>query len=73
MPFTRVTHFIAAVIHQKSVDLCKQYEGKINGEMFSDIIKTHLLETFSRYRIAKAKGFFKMDVLQKTVNKQKKL
>ena len=36
-----IAHFIVAIAHQKGVVLCEQYEGKINGDMFSDFIKTH--------------------------------
>ena len=44
----RVAYFIAAISHQKSVALCGQSEDKINRDMFSDFIKTHFQETFSR-------------------------
>ena len=37
----RVAQFIVAIAHQKGVVLCEHYEGKINGDMFSDFIKTH--------------------------------
>ena len=53
----RVAHFIVAIAHQKGVVLCEQYEGKINGDMFSDFIKTHFQETFSRCKIPKGKRF----------------
>ena len=53
----RVAHFIVAIAHQKGVALCEQYEGKINGDMFSDLIKTHIQENFSRRRIPKDKRF----------------
>ena len=43
----RVAHFIVAIARQKGAVLCEQYEGKINGGMFSDFIKTHSQETFS--------------------------
>ena len=46
-----------AIAHQKDV-LCEQYEGKGNGDMFSDFIKTHLQETLSRCRIPKGKMSF---------------
>ena len=69
----RVAHFIAAWAYQKSVVFCEQYEGKINGDMFSDFINTHFQETFSRCRIPLGKGFFKIDMLYKTVKRQDKL
>ena len=50
-------NFIVAIAHQKGVVLCEQYEGKINGDMFSDFIKTHFRETFSRCKIPKGKRF----------------
>ena len=53
----RVAYFIAAISHQKSVALCGQSEDKINRDMFSDFIKTHFQETFSRWRIPKGKRF----------------
>ena len=53
----RVAHFIVAITHQKGVALCEQYEGKINGDMFSDLIKTHIQDNFSRCRIPKDKRF----------------
>ena len=53
----RVAYFIVAIAHQKGVVLCKQHEGKINGDMFSDFIKTHFQETFSRCRVPKGKSF----------------
>ena len=42
----RVNHFIAAIAHMEGVVLCEQYEDKINGDMFSDIIKVLFQETF---------------------------
>ena len=33
-----VTHFIMAIAHQKGIILCEQYDGIINGDMFSDFI-----------------------------------
>ena len=54
----RVPHFIFAIAHQKGVVLCEQYEGKINGDIFADFIKTHFQETFSRCWIRKDNGFF---------------
>ena len=53
----RVAYFIVAIAHQKGVALCEQYEGKINGDIFSDFIKTHFQETFTRCRIPKGKRF----------------
>ena len=53
----RVAHFIVAIAYQKDVVLREQYEGKINGDMFSDFIKTHFQETFSPCRIPKGKRF----------------
>ena len=53
----RVSHFIVAIAHQKGVVLCEQYEGKINGDMFSDFIKTHFEENFSQCKIPKGKRF----------------
>ena len=53
----RVAHFIVVTAHQKGVALCEQYEGKINGDMPSDFIKTHFQETFSRSKIPKGKRF----------------
>ena len=53
----RAAHSIVAIAHQKGVVLCEQYEGKINGDMFSDFIKTYFQETFSRCRIPKDKRF----------------
>ena len=53
----RVAHLIMAIAHQKSVVLCEHYEGKINGYMFSDFMRTHFQEIFSRYRIPKGKRF----------------
>ena len=44
----RVAHFIVAIAHQKSLVLREQYEDKINGDMFSDFMKTYFQETFSR-------------------------
>ena len=46
-----------AIVHQKGTVLCEQYEGKINGDIFSDFIKTHCQEIFSRYKIPKSKRF----------------
>ena len=68
-----VAHFIVATAHQKGVSLCEQDEGKINEDMLSDFIKARFQETFSWHRIAKGKGFLKMDVLYKAVKKQGKL
>ena len=53
----RVAYFIVAIAHQKGVNLCEQYEGKTNVDMFSDFIKTHFRETFNRCRIPKGKRF----------------
>ena len=53
----RVAHSIVAIAHQKGVVLREQYEGKINGDIFTDFIKTHFQETFSRCKIAKGKRF----------------
>ena len=70
----RVAHFIVAIAHQKGVVLCEQYEGKINGDMFSDFIKTHFQETFSRCRVPKGKSFLQDGcLLYKTVKRQDKL
>ena len=52
----RLPYFIVA-IYQKGIVLCEQYEGKINGDMFSDFIKTHFQKTFSQCRIPKDKRF----------------
>ena len=66
------------------VFLFEQYEEKTNGEVFSGFINAHFQETFSQCRISKSKrflqdgwfqkanGFFKMDVLYKTVKRQEK-
>ena len=54
----RVAHFILEIAHQRGVGLCEQDEGKINGDMLSDFIKTHFQETFSWHRIPKGKRFF---------------
>ena len=53
----RVAYFIVAIAHQKGVNLCEQYEGKTNVDMFSDFIKIHFQETFNRCRIPKGKRF----------------
>ena len=53
----RVGHFIVAISHQKGDVLCEQCEGKINGDMFSDFIKTHFQETSTRCRVLKGKRF----------------
>ena len=53
----RVAHFTVAIAHQKEVVLCEQYEDKINGDMFSNFIKKHFQETFSRCKIPKGKRF----------------
>ena len=53
----RVANFTVVIAHQKGVGLCKQYEGKINRDMFSDFIKTYFQETFSRRKIPKGKNF----------------
>ena len=53
----RVGHFIVATSHQKGDVLCEQCEGKINRDMFSDFIKAHFQETFTRCRILKGKRF----------------
>ena len=45
-----------AIVHEKGVPY-EPYEGKINGDMFSDFIKTHVQEIFSRCRIPKGKSF----------------
>ena len=37
----RVAQFIVVIAHQKGVVLCEHHEGKINGDMFSDFLKTH--------------------------------
>ena len=46
-----------AIVHQKVVVLCEQCEGKINRDIFSNFIKTHFQEIFSRYKIPKSKRF----------------
>ena len=46
-----------AIVHQKGVVLCEQYEGKINRDIFSNFIKTHFQEISSRYKIPKSKRF----------------
>ena len=69
----RVAHFILEIAHQRGVGLCEQDEGKINGDMLSDFIKTHFQETFSWHRIPKGKRFFQVDVLYKAFKKQGKL
>ena len=67
----RVVHFIVAISHQKGVALCEQYDGKINCDRFSDFIK-HIFKKLSVVAgLQKAKGFFKIDVLCKTVKKGK--
>lgn len=43
------------VEHQKGTVLYGQHECKINGDTFSDFIKTHFLETFSCCGIPKSK------------------
>ena len=48
----RVARFIVAIAHQKCIVSCEQCESK-----FSDFIKTHFQETFSRCRIPKDKRF----------------
>ena len=53
----KAAHFIVAIVHQKGVILYEQYEDKINRDMFSDFIKKHFQETFSRFRIPKGKSF----------------
>ena len=53
----RVTHFIMVIAQQKGVVLCKQYEGKINGDIFSDFITTQFQETFNGCKIPKGKRF----------------
>ena len=53
----RVAHFIVAIAHQEGLVLCEQYEGKINGYMFSDFIKACFQETFSWCSIPKGKRF----------------
>ena len=35
----RLPYFTVA-IYQKGIVLCEQYEDKVNGDMFSDFIKT---------------------------------
>ena len=69
----RVVHFTVAIAHQKGVVLCEQYKDKINGDMFSDFIKHTFKKLSVDARFQKAKGFFKMDVLYKTVKKQDKI
>ena len=63
----RVAYFTAAIAHQKGVVLCEHYEGKINGDMFSDLIKAHFQKLSFDAGFQKAKGFFNIDVLYKTV------
>ena len=69
----RVPIFFVAIAHQEGVVLCEQYEGKLM-EICSQISSKH---TFKKLSVdggfQKAKGFFKMDVLCKTVKKQNKL
>ena len=42
----RVAKFIVAIAHEKGVIKCQQYEGNINGDIFSRFIDTHLPEMF---------------------------
>ena len=66
-------HLIVAIVHQKGVVLCEQCEGKINGDMFSDFIKTHFQEAFSRCWIPKGKKFLQDGCPVQNSKKQDKL
>ena len=43
--------------HQESVILCEQYKSKINGDMFSDLIKILFQETVNHEKILQGKCF----------------
>ena len=69
----RVAYFIVAIAHQKGVVLCKQHEGKLMVTC-SQISSKHTFKKLSvDARFQKTKGFFRMDVLYKTVKRQDKL
>ena len=58
-----------SIAHQRGTVLCEHRQGKNNGDMFSDFIRTHFQETFNRCSIPKDKRF----ALYKTVKKQEEL
>ena len=69
-PGGRVAHLIVGIANKKCIVLCEQYEGKINGDMFLDFTFKKLSADAG---FQKTKGFFKVDVLYKTVKRQDKL
>ena len=53
----KVAHFMAAIAHGKGVILAEQYEGKINGEKFSDFIRSRFPTMFENSANSRGKLF----------------